>query len=193
MRADHRQCTGGMEFLAVAAQLAKGPVVIVAGRANLAESTASTVAALQQLLAAVPGSKVLPAYRRGNVVGALQLGLHNTGDGLDVRNILKASAEGRIECLIVLGADPLSDVPDAGLARSVRGLRRRIERRHHHAPRCPLRLYLCERHRHHRHVGPRVAEMIDGEARRHRPDEGGDRVADRQHREIFRARFGLAQ
>ncbi len=54
---------------------AKGNVVVVAGRANLAESQASAVASLAALLAAVPGAKVLPALRRGNVVGALELGL----------------------------------------------------------------------------------------------------------------------
>ncbi len=58
-----------------AEQLAKGNVVVVAGRANLAESQASAVASLAALLAAVPGAKVLPALRRGNVVGALELGL----------------------------------------------------------------------------------------------------------------------
>ena len=112
---------------AVAAQLAKGPVVIVAGRANLAESTTNTVAALQQLQAAVPSSKVLPAYRRGNVVGALQMGMRNTGDGLDVRNILKAAGEGKIECLIVVGADPLTDFADSTLARrGIEGARRLV-------------------------------------------------------------------
>ena len=59
----------------VAEQLGKGNVVVVAGRANLAESQASAVASLAALLAAVPGAKVLPALRRGNVVGALELGL----------------------------------------------------------------------------------------------------------------------
>jgi NADH-quinone oxidoreductase subunit G len=47
---------------------------IVAGRANLAESSAPTVAALLAL-ERDPGAKVLPALRRGNVVGATQVGL----------------------------------------------------------------------------------------------------------------------
>ena len=60
----------------VAEQLATGDVVVVAGRANLAESSdGDTVGALQAVLDACPGAKVLPALRRGNVVGALQLGL----------------------------------------------------------------------------------------------------------------------
>ena len=59
----------------VADQLASGPVVIVAGRGNLAESPASAASTLAAVLDACPGAKVLPALRRGNVVGALQLGL----------------------------------------------------------------------------------------------------------------------
>ena len=49
-----------------------GPVVIVAGRANLAESTrGGGHGRCDAVLAACPGAKVLPALRRGNVVGAL--------------------------------------------------------------------------------------------------------------------------
>ena len=38
---------------------------------------------LSAVLAACPGAKVLPALRRGNVVGALQLGLAPPDGGLD--------------------------------------------------------------------------------------------------------------
>jgi NADH-quinone oxidoreductase subunit G len=102
---------------AVAAQLAKGPVVVVAGRANLAESTAATVKAVQHVLATVPGATMLPAFRRGNVVGALRVGMRTGEGGLDTRYILQRAAEGKIECLVLLGADPLADFPDTGLAR----------------------------------------------------------------------------
>ncbi|MBI4934794.1 MAG: NADH-quinone oxidoreductase subunit NuoG [Actinobacteria bacterium] len=105
---------------AVAAQLAAGPVVVVAGRANLAESSAATVAAVREVLAAVPGATVLPAFRRGNVVGALQVGMRPRPGGLDTRGTLQAAAAGKIECLVLVGADPLSDFPDTDLAR--RGL-----------------------------------------------------------------------
>jgi NADH-quinone oxidoreductase subunit G len=102
----------------IAAQLAKGPVVVVAGRANLAEGTDRyTLDAIGAVLEAVPGTKVLPAYRRGNVVGALQLGLQPAGDGLDTRGMLEAAANGKLACLILLGADPATDFPDADLAR----------------------------------------------------------------------------
>ncbi len=104
----------------IAAQLAKGKVVIVAGKANLAETWQATVDALRDLLAAVPEAKVLPATRRGNVVGALQLGLRPGEGGLAAAGILEAAASGKIELLILLGTDPLNDVPDTDLAR--RGL-----------------------------------------------------------------------
>jgi NADH-quinone oxidoreductase subunit G len=111
----------------LAAQLAKGNVVIVAGRNNLAESSAGTVAAVHALLAAVPGATVLPAFRRGNVVGALQVGMRQGSGGLDTRAALQASADGKIECLVLVGADPLADFPDTDLARrGVAGARRII-------------------------------------------------------------------
>ena len=111
----------------VAAQLASGPVVVVAGRANLAASADTTVAALHELLAAAPGAKVLPAYRRGNVVGALQVGMRPTGNGLDTAGILQAAADGKVECLVLVGADPLADFPDRDLAtRALAGARRII-------------------------------------------------------------------
>ena len=102
-------------------QLRLGPVVIVAGRANLAESTqsaAATVRAVYDAVAAVQSDvTVLPALRRGNVVGALQLGLRPRPGGLDAAGILAAAAGGEIDILVLLGADPLADFPDAELAR----------------------------------------------------------------------------
>jgi NADH-quinone oxidoreductase subunit G len=102
---------------AIAAQLASGSVVVVAGRANLAESSAATVAALRTVLAAAPAAKVLPAFRRGNVVGALQVGMRPGKGGLDTRGALQAAAEGKLDCLVLVGADPLADFPDTDLAR----------------------------------------------------------------------------
>jgi NADH-quinone oxidoreductase subunit G len=102
----------------VADQLAAGPVVVIVGRANLAETTdAPTLAALSEILRAAPGAKVLPALRRGNVRGAIAAGLTPGEGGLDTNQILRAAAEGRIGCLLLLGADPVMDCPDAGLAR----------------------------------------------------------------------------
>ena len=110
----------------IAEQLGKGSVVIVAGRANLAESSAATIAALHTLLTAAPTAKVLPAFRRGNVVGALQVGLRPGKGGLDTRGTLQAAADGRIDCLVLLGADPLTDFPDTDLARRALAGARRI-------------------------------------------------------------------
>jgi NADH-quinone oxidoreductase subunit G len=104
----------------VAAQLARGEVVVVVGRGNLAESDAVTLEALGAVLSAAPGAKVLPVLRRGNVMGALQMGLVPQSAHDEASQILQAAAEGRIELLLLLGADPLADCPDAELAR--RGL-----------------------------------------------------------------------
>ncbi len=100
----------------ISAQLSGGNVVVVLGRANLAESADFTLQAFNTLASAVPGLRVLPVLRRGNVRGALQQGLAPASSG-DAREILRAAADGRVECLVLLGADPLTDTPDADLAR----------------------------------------------------------------------------
>jgi NADH-quinone oxidoreductase subunit G len=121
-------------------QLGKGGVVVVAGRASTAEAAAFTHDALAALQAGLPGARFLPVLRRGNVNGALALGLTPgllpggvalsdasealrttwpdvpADRGLDAAGILRAAAEGRISCLVLLGADPVSDFPDADLA-----------------------------------------------------------------------------
>jgi NADH-quinone oxidoreductase subunit G len=120
---------------------AEGPVSVVIGRQSVAESDEFIADAAGALLAGLPGARFLPAVRRSNVRGALDLGLtpgflpgRTTLDagraryerrwpglpaqrGLDTTGILSAAAAGAIEVLILLGADPLSDVPDAALAR----------------------------------------------------------------------------
>jgi len=55
--------------------------------------------------------------RRGNVRGAVVAGLAPRNGGLDTLGILESAAAGRIDCLVLLGADPLADVPDADLVR----------------------------------------------------------------------------
>jgi NADH-quinone oxidoreductase subunit G len=101
----------------VAEQLTAGDVVIVAGRGNLAESQAAAVASLRALLDAIPNARVLPALRRGNVVGALQLGLAPADADHDATATLRAAADGKLDLLVLLGADPINDCPDADLAR----------------------------------------------------------------------------
>jgi len=60
------------------------------------------------------------------VVGALQLGLTPQEGGLDAAGILAAAADGRIDLLVLLGADPLDDFPDADLARRALAGARRV-------------------------------------------------------------------
>ena len=96
-------------------QLRRGQVVVIVGRPNLVESEIFTLQALAEVFVAAPSVKVLPVLRRGNVRGAIAAGLtpqKNSGDAID---ILNAAAVGKIDCLILLGADPMADVPDAGL------------------------------------------------------------------------------
>jgi NADH-quinone oxidoreductase subunit G len=101
----------------IVAQLAKGNVVIVAGRANLAEHPREVGNGVVAALQLAPSAKVLPALRRGNIVGAIEMGLVPGDGGMTVLDIANAAAAGRIECLILLGCDPLADFPDTDLAR----------------------------------------------------------------------------
>ncbi len=126
--------------IAQARELLEEGAVVVLGRPSLAES-ADSIAAAAGALAKLPGVRFLPALRRANVMGALDMGLAPgilpgrvglsegrdwfsrawgtvpEGRGLDAAGILAAAAEGRIQCLVLLGADPISDFPDHQLAR----------------------------------------------------------------------------
>ena len=121
--------------------LRQDQVVVVLGRPSLAEPANATVDAAGVLARAMPGARFLSALRRGNVHGALDMGLApgilpgrvSLDDGrarfasqwglvpdrrgLDTEGILRAAADGRIEALVLLGADPASDFPDRDLAR----------------------------------------------------------------------------
>ena len=97
-------------------QIKGGSVTVVVGRGNLAESPEYTLLALGAVMSAKPDARVLPALRRGNVRGAITAGLMPSRAG-DTNSILAAAAAGTIECLVLLGADPLTDSPDADLAR----------------------------------------------------------------------------
>ncbi len=127
---------------------ANGPLRVVVGRGSIAESADVVLDATSRVLAARPDSVFLPVLRRANVRGAIELGLapgmlpgRVTLDegrawfsevwptvpaerGLDTAGILREAAAGRIDVLVLLGADPLSDFPDADLAeRAVAGAR----------------------------------------------------------------------
>jgi NADH-quinone oxidoreductase subunit G len=125
-----------------------GPLTVVLGRASVAESADGIVAAAATVVAARPDARFLPVLRRSNVNGALDQGLapgllpgRVTLDagrdwfagswptvpatpGLDTEGILRAAADGRIDVLVLLGADPLADFPDLDLAeRALAGAR----------------------------------------------------------------------
>jgi NADH-quinone oxidoreductase subunit G len=117
------------------------PVTAIIGRPSLAESGAPMVEAAAVLLDARPDARFLVALRRANTRGALDLGLapgvlpgrvsldagrdwfnehwRRVPDerGLDATGILTAAAEGRIDVLVLLGSDPITDFPDHALAR----------------------------------------------------------------------------
>jgi NADH-quinone oxidoreductase subunit G len=129
--------------------LATGTVTVVLGRQNLAETADAVVAAAAAIHAAHPSVRFLTALRRGNVHGAIDMGLapgvlpgRVTLDagrawfadrgwaalpeepGLDAVGILTAAAAGKLDVLVLLGADPLSDFPDRDLAiRALAGAR----------------------------------------------------------------------
>jgi NADH-quinone oxidoreductase subunit G len=116
-----------------------GDVVVVAGRPSLTESAASVAEAVVSL-AGLPGARFLPALRRANVHGAIDMGLAPgmlpgrtsldagrewftaawgrlpAAAGLDTAGMLAAAADGRLRALVLVGADPLSDFPDRALA-----------------------------------------------------------------------------
>ena len=119
----------------------EGTVVVVLGRGSLAERADATMRAAAAF-ASLPQARFLSALRRGNVHGALELGLAPgllpgrvsldegrdafttawgavpEGAGLDATGILHAAADGRIHALVLLGCDPLADFPDRALARA---------------------------------------------------------------------------
>jgi len=121
--------------------LGDGPVVVVLGRPSLAEPAAHTARAALALAAVGARVRFLSALRRGNVHGALDMGLapgllpgrttlHAGRDalagtwpmvpaetGLDTEAMLRTAADGGLDVLVLLGADPLQDVPDRDLAR----------------------------------------------------------------------------
>ena len=101
-------------------------VVLVVGRANVAEDQRFVEDALVTLAAALPAAKFLVALRRSNVRGALDMGLGprlrpgrgvDAGvSGRDTRAQLAAMATGTQRATIVLGGCVLGNVPDQALA-----------------------------------------------------------------------------
>ncbi|MBV9661395.1 MAG: molybdopterin-dependent oxidoreductase, partial [Acidimicrobiales bacterium] len=119
-------------------------VVVILGRPSLADG-ADGVLAAARIMEDIPGVAFLSGLRRGNVNGALDFGMapgvlpgridledgrawyeYHWGAplpparGTETDGILADAARGRIGALVLVGADPLADFPDANLA--LRGL-----------------------------------------------------------------------
>ncbi|MBV9934118.1 MAG: NADH-quinone oxidoreductase subunit NuoG, partial [Actinobacteria bacterium] len=125
---------------AARAALVPGTVVVL-GRPSLAESPASITEAAAILAGGLQDVRFLSALRRANVHGALDMGLAPgvlpgrisldegrawfeaawgalpNDRGLDCGQMLQHAADGRMQGLVLLGADPLHDHPDHGLAK----------------------------------------------------------------------------
>ncbi|MDP1820911.1 MAG: NADH-quinone oxidoreductase subunit NuoG, partial [Acidimicrobiales bacterium] len=139
---------GGIESAALTAAaglLQAGPVTVILGRPSLGETADAVTAAAMAIHHAHPEVRFLSALRRGNVHGALDMGLapgllpgrvrlaeaadwfRSAGwpgvpaqAGMDATATLQAAAAGKLDVLVLLGADPLTDFPDLDLA--TRGL-----------------------------------------------------------------------
>jgi NADH-quinone oxidoreductase subunit G len=138
---------GGVDpgALAEARSLARaGSVVVVVGRPSMAEDGALVAEAVQALADGLPGARFLPALRRGNVHGALDMGLapgllpgrvgleagrewftrawgsvpaaRGRGTGAMLRAAADPAGDDPLRALVVLGADPTTDFPDRRLA-----------------------------------------------------------------------------
>ncbi len=127
--------SGVLEEVAVAVEAIVGNksgegLTILAGRSSLAASPFYTEKALAEAAMRWPQAKFLPLLPRGNVMGALELGLAPgllPGRRMDGRNpgvapgkatgqILERAARGEIAVVVLLGSDPAGDFPDEGLA-----------------------------------------------------------------------------
>ncbi len=126
----------GASLLAAASALRGDQLTVVYGSGSLAEDSSVIEKALVTLADALPQATFLPALHRGNVMGALDMGLAPgllpgraplgatpapwaavpAGRGLDTEQMLRRAADGGIDVAILLGCDPLTDFPDARLA-----------------------------------------------------------------------------
>jgi NADH-quinone oxidoreductase subunit G len=143
---------GDGALAAARALLAEHPdgegIVVVVGRPSYAEAGEIVAEAARLLATALPRARFLPALRRGNVFGALDMGLApgllpgrvsleagrqwftaawgSTPErpGLDTAGILSSMAgesgtDGtQVRALVLLGSDPLSDFPDHTVAKA---------------------------------------------------------------------------
>ena len=120
---------------AAAADLS-GDITVVCGPGSLASDRSVIEKAIVSIATAKPGTTFLPCLHRGNVMGALDMGLAPgllpgraprgatpphwdsvpEHQGLDTQAMLRLAAAGGIDVAILLGCDPLTDFPDSNLA-----------------------------------------------------------------------------
>jgi NADH-quinone oxidoreductase subunit G len=101
-----------------------GSVVVCWGPASPGADE-SDVADAAVGLAAANGGKLLVCPPHAGSQGMLDMGVHPAfgelfgleGEGKDTRAILEAAAAGELDVLLIFGADPIADFPDAALAR----------------------------------------------------------------------------
>ncbi len=101
-------------------------VVFIVGRPNAAESAAVIESAIRTFVAEYPQARFLPTLRRGNIFGALDMGLapglrpgRTAGArGRSTIEQLRALTSGEQTAVMILGGDVLANVPDRALATS---------------------------------------------------------------------------
>ncbi len=128
--------TGDDAVSDASAALGTGPVTVLYGPGSLAEDTSTIEQALAMIAEARPEATFLPCLHRGNVFGALDMGLAPgllpgrvalgstplswgrapVDAGLDTEGMLRRAANGDIDVAVLLGCDPLTDFPDGSLA-----------------------------------------------------------------------------
>lgn len=126
----------------IASALAAQKVVVIVGQTSFADDPklAESVAALVRSKAGTV--RIMPLARRANTFGALDMGLgpdllpgrvsvgaigcanlaeswgeFPTSPGKDTRSILEGLDDGEIRCLLLVGADPVNDLPIGAIAR----------------------------------------------------------------------------
>lgn len=113
-----RLAAGDGDLAPVRQALGEGPVVAIVGRAGLTEDP-GLAASVAEFAAALPDASVLPATRRPNLFGAIDMGVAPgagpgrvyDAPGLDADGIVEGLQAGSIKGLVLLGADPAADHP----------------------------------------------------------------------------------
>jgi len=135
-----RLAKGDGDLAGVRAALDQGPVMAIIGRTGVTEPP-EMASATVGFVAGLPDAAILTVGRRGNLIGAIDMGMapgllpgrvanDDAGrnalaeawgvevpePGLDADGIIDALADGSVKGLLLLGADPAADHPDRARA-----------------------------------------------------------------------------